>query len=257
MGSAHLVRRMKHHFYGRRASWVDGTSRYVSLLRLYVPAGARVLDVGPGRGESFNHATHLRRCQIVGIDPDPAVVHNPALAEGVVGRVEAMPFPAESFDAVVSNYALEHIGRPRNAAGEIWRVLRPGGTFVFRTPNLWHYVTMLSRLLPQRWHGRFARWAKAKDIAGGSSFRTVYRCSTRRAVRETFCAAGLRVVVLEMVESEPSYAQFSAFSFLLGVAYERLVNSHRLLAGLRANILGVFEKPGGGGDRATSAARDE
>jgi len=242
MPGSGLARRLKRRFYEDRPDWVDGTARYVSLLRRFVPPGARVLDVGPGRGESFNHAACLERCTIVGIDPDPGVVRNPALEEGVVGRVEAMPFPAASFDAVVSNYALEHIRHPRRAAREICRVLKPGGRFVFRTPNLWHYVTLLSRALPERWHGALARWAKGKDGPGGA-FRTAYRCNTPRAIREAFCGAGLEVVVLEMVEPEPSYVQFSALFFLLGVAYERVVNSRPELAGLRANILGVLERP--------------
>jgi hypothetical protein len=45
-----------------------------------------------------------------------------------------------------------------------------------------------------------------------------------------------------MVEAEPVYLRFFAPLFLLGVAYERLVNRFAPLAGLRANIFGRFRK---------------
>jgi SAM-dependent methyltransferase len=43
------------------------------------------------------------------------------------GNAEALPFTSESFDAVVANFVLLHLGRPEQAAAEFARVLRPGG----------------------------------------------------------------------------------------------------------------------------------
>lgn len=44
-----------------------------------------------------------------------------------VGTVEELPFPDESFDAVLSFDVLEHCQDPRRAVAEITRVLRPAG----------------------------------------------------------------------------------------------------------------------------------
>jgi hypothetical protein len=54
--------------------------------------------------------------------------------------------------------------------------------------------------------------------------------------------AGFRSADLKMVEAEPSYLMFHTLPFLVGVAYERLVNSTDLLDGFRASIFGRLEK---------------
>jgi len=45
----------------------------------------------------------------------------------VVGDAHNMPFPDSSFDAVTHIYVFEHLCNPSKAAGEILRVLKPGG----------------------------------------------------------------------------------------------------------------------------------
>jgi SAM-dependent methyltransferase len=44
-----------------------------------------------------------------------------------VGDAEALPFVDASFGAVVGNFVLLHLGRPERGAGELARVLSPGG----------------------------------------------------------------------------------------------------------------------------------
>ena len=43
------------------------------------------------------------------------------------GDAEALAFPDASFDAVVANFLLLHLGRPERALAEFARVLAPGG----------------------------------------------------------------------------------------------------------------------------------
>ena len=178
----------------------------------------------------------------MGVDPDPAIENNTFLQEAVIGRVEKLPFKEGTFDAAVSDYVLEHIQEPRSAACELFRVLKPGGVLLFRTPNLWHYVTLFSYLTPQSLHRLVANWARGIKTAS-EPFPTTYRCNTCRSVRKYFCPAGFMVAELGIIEAEPMYLQFSAFAFLAGVLYERLVNSHPVFETIRANILGVLRKP--------------
>ena len=47
------------------------------------------------------------------------------------GDAEALPFPDGTFDAVVMNFGMLHLGRPDQALVEAHRVLRPGGRVGF------------------------------------------------------------------------------------------------------------------------------
>jgi ubiquinone/menaquinone biosynthesis C-methylase UbiE len=89
----------------------------------------RVLDVGAGTG--IGSAPLINRgMHVTGVDPAPAMLEiaerNYPQATWVQGTAEALPFEAESFDAVVSAQALHHADRAL-AQREIQRVLRPGG----------------------------------------------------------------------------------------------------------------------------------
>ncbi len=99
----------------------------------------RILDVGCGGGR---HAVFLAR---LGLSVTAGDLSLFALAEtrhwlareglrGTVLQLEmtALPFPNETFDAVLSVNVL-HPARPQQAwmaVGEMWRVLRPGGLFL-------------------------------------------------------------------------------------------------------------------------------
>jgi SAM-dependent methyltransferase len=51
----------------------------------------------------------------------------------VVGTADQLPFPADSFDVVVSTEMLEHDPSPWLALAEVGRVLRPGGHLLLTT----------------------------------------------------------------------------------------------------------------------------
>ena len=48
--------------------------------------------------------------------------------------LEAIPFPDASFDWVIANHVLEHVGNLPQATREIARVLAPGGRAILQTP---------------------------------------------------------------------------------------------------------------------------
>jgi SAM-dependent methyltransferase len=51
------------------------------------------------------------------------------------GAGEALPFPADAFDLILSHEVLEHVRDDRAAVDEIVRTLKPGGRLVVFTPN--------------------------------------------------------------------------------------------------------------------------
>jgi ubiquinone/menaquinone biosynthesis C-methylase UbiE len=98
-------------------------------------AGWRVLDVATGSGNAAIAAARLG-CRVVGIDYVPALLERGrerAAAEGlevelIEGDAEALPFEDASFDAVTSVFGSMFAPDHAQAAAELLRVCRPGGT---------------------------------------------------------------------------------------------------------------------------------
>jgi SAM-dependent methyltransferase len=233
------VRALRRRFYPDSVR-CDPVALFVERLYSVVASTDRVLDVGAGAGELNAYALKGRVRQIVGIDLDPRVVANPLLDAGLSADIYALPFRDASFDVVFSIYVLEHIDRPHALTSEIGRVLRPGGVCLVLTPNIFHYVTLASRFTPTAFH----RWVNERRGRGSNdTFPTCYQLNSHRALRRHFGEAGLETVAIDAIEVAPNYLTFSATSFLLGIGYERLVNSTRLFSSIRVNLVGVFRKP--------------
>ena len=92
--------------------------------------GTRVLDVASGPGYVAAKAAE-RGAAVVAVDNAEAMIAvarrlHPRL-EFRHGNAEALPLPDGSFDAVVGNFVLLHLGRPEQAVAQFVRVLAPGG----------------------------------------------------------------------------------------------------------------------------------
>nr|WP_274608966.1 class I SAM-dependent methyltransferase [Lamprobacter modestohalophilus] len=205
--------------------------------------GDDVLDLGAGAGivTEMNFCGHARR--ICGIDPDPRVVDNPFLDEGKVGLGESIPYPDASFDLVFADNVLEHLPNPEQVFAEVARVLRPGGVFLAKTPNKYHYVPLIARLTPHGFHRWVVRW---RGREGEDVFPTRYLANSRADIRRLAAATGLQVVAVDLVEGRPEYLRFSALTYVFGYLYERLVNLVPGLAGLRVLLVAELRKPDAG-----------
>jgi SAM-dependent methyltransferase len=229
-------------FYDRERGWEDGTQLFHRLCRSAIPAGGTILELGAGP-ENPTSTFLAGLGSLHGLDPDPAVLGNSALASARVLDGPSFPYDDGSFDACVSNYVVEHVADPRLHLREVGRVLRPGGAYVLRTPNLFHYVTMASALTPHWVHLKVANRLRGYSSESHDPYPTVYRMNTRRHLRRLSRESGLVVDRLDLIEREPIYGLSSRALFLLFLGYERVVNSTDLLAGLRANLFAVLRRP--------------
>jgi ubiquinone/menaquinone biosynthesis C-methylase UbiE len=102
-------------------------------------AQGKVLEIGMGTGRNLPFYDRRKVTQLVGVDP-ALQMHSLArrrsaqadLDVELVGlRAERLPLPDESFDTVVCTYTLCSIDHPVAALREVWRVLKPGGQFLF------------------------------------------------------------------------------------------------------------------------------
>ncbi|HLD82998.1 MAG TPA: class I SAM-dependent methyltransferase [Candidatus Omnitrophota bacterium] len=226
-------------FYSGREGWIDGTTQFKRLIESRLRPEFEILDLGAGQESAHNYRGVVRK--VTGIDISGNIFSNLSLDEAYKCQVSQMPFKDNQFDLAYADWLLEHLAEPLPAAKEIYRVLKPDGILIIRTPNLWHYIPLLGRLTPFKAHIFLRRFLQDEDEA--NTFRTYYRLNTISKVKRVFRKAGFIAEELSLVEKEPSYLMKWDWLFTIGLAYERLVNSTESLRRLRANIFAVFRKP--------------
>jgi SAM-dependent methyltransferase len=114
---------------GFNPTWQRHVAAYAAAAGLLPPG--RVLDLGCGTGHSF---ALLAPRETVGVDIEPAALAGQP-RETVVADMRELPFPDASFASVLSVQSIEHVPDPERVLVEARRVLAPGGTAIFVTPN--------------------------------------------------------------------------------------------------------------------------
>lgn len=105
--------------------WDPGHLDKVDKL-LPLEPGSRVLEVGCGSGHLTRRMAE-RGVDIVGIDANPQAGDVSGSDRVCTMHAEDLAFDDDSFDAIISVHAIEHIPALEMALSEMARVLRPGG----------------------------------------------------------------------------------------------------------------------------------
>lgn len=129
----------------------------------------RMLEVGCGSGGIAHYfATHTRLdCEVTGVD----VQDNRQVLDGYrfirVSDV-TLPFPDATFDVVITNHVIEHVGEAEQQLKhltEIHRVMAHGAVCYLAVPNRWmitepHYKLKFLSWLPRTWRTPYLRWRR-------------------------------------------------------------------------------------------------
>ncbi len=228
--------------YYPKSRFEGGTVPFFRLCRQNIAANSRILEIGAGPTNDCSR-TLSEIGPVTGIDIDPDVKNNESLSHAVLYDGVKMPFEDASFDACVSNWVLEHVEHPLEHFREVARVLRPGGVYCVRTPNLYHYVSISAHLLPHSMHLRVANRLRSLAEDAHDPYPTWFRSNTRSKLKSLCRQAGLSEPAITMLEPEPSYGRAHPILFYTFMAYERLVNSAKIFQGIRITILMAVRKP--------------
>jgi SAM-dependent methyltransferase len=228
-------------YYFSKPSYVGGTQLFHDLCKSQYLRGEPILEVGSGPANSTT-AFLSGLGDVTGLDVSDEIHGNPYLAKALVYQGGRMPLPDASFGMCVSNYVLEHLGDPHFHFLEVFRILKPGRSYCFRTPNRFHYVTLGSSLLPHSLHLRLANKLRGLDERAHDPWPTVYRANTRSKLLKLAKDTGFFAEELRMVEAEPTYGSAHCLLFYPMMAYERVVNRCAFLDRFRVNIFGTLRK---------------
>ena len=136
---------VRHDAFGEdigQSSWMTAAAWLRFADQVQVREHSHVLEVGSGSGGPAVYLAAARGCRVTGVDVNEHGVRNGrqlAAARGLADRVtfqrwtpsQPLPFPAATFDAVLSNDAMCHIANRLEVLAEWHRVLRPGGRMLF------------------------------------------------------------------------------------------------------------------------------
>lgn len=224
-------------FYPRHTDGWDNWAFREAILARITPA-MTVLDLGAGAGIVAAMNFKGKAAHVCGIDLDPRVTENPFLDEARIVDAGAIPYPDRSFDFVFCNSVVEHLEDPVAVFREVARVLRPGGHFMFKTPNRTHYMPMIAQLTPHSFHQAYN---KARGREREDTFPTFYRANTRRDVEAVAKASGFSSATVARLEGRPEYLRMTALTYVPGILYERAVNASSRLEPLRVVLIADLE----------------
>lgn len=124
---------------------VERRLRALALAGVRLDAGARVLDLGCGNGDTVASLLHrgydARGCDL-GFRPGPNL--DLLLGQELLSKIQMAPYhlPYEdgSFDLVVSDQVMEHVQDYASTIAETARVTKPGGVGLHVFPARWRVI---------------------------------------------------------------------------------------------------------------------
>jgi SAM-dependent methyltransferase len=217
--------------------WRPATEVYAETVRRLLPAHGRLLDLGCGRGGLIEQLQPALS-HFVGVDPDFASLREHRLSPPRTQAVaQALPFAGATFDLVIASWVVEHMAQPQTDFQEVGRVLRPGGAFVFLTPNKQHPLIQLNRLAGRLGAVQSKMVAALYGRAAVDTFPAYYRANTAAALHRLAATAGLEVGTVETV-ADPTYLAFNPTLFHLARRFDG-----RLPAAWQLHLVGVLVRP--------------
>ena len=101
-----------------------------------------ILDLPCGRGFYLNMLRHVCDCRLVGVDLDWSVLQQAQRTVTRLPRLQlsradamALPWAANTFDAIILTELLEHVADDVAVLRECLRVLQPGGVIAITVPH--------------------------------------------------------------------------------------------------------------------------
>jgi SAM-dependent methyltransferase len=221
--------------------WRPATEVYADLVRRHLRPESFLLDLGCGRGGLVEQLDHPLD-QIIGLDPDWLSLVEHRLADQrptlprAAGLSRLLPFADSSFDLIFASWVLEHLAEPAADFHQIGRVLRPGGLFVFITPNKRHPLASLNLAMGRAGRLQNQLVPRFYGRAAVDTFPAYYRANTDGDLHRLAQGAGMRMTQLQAI-ADPTYLVFKPSLYRLACWFDS-----RLAAKRHIHLVGVVQR---------------
>ena len=211
-----------------------------ALVRSLLAPESTLLDAGCGRGAPVLAQFEGHAARLIGID-QIEFSQNVHGCELFRRDLSDTGLAADSIDVIYSRSVFEHLEDPARVLMEFHRVMKQGGKCVVLTASLWDYVTLVSMLIPNRFHAPIV--SRTEGRAPEDVFPAHYRCNTRGAVARCARRSGLILDNFSYLGQYPAYFSFSPALFSIASLYEKALRRFPTLHPLLGWILFTLRKP--------------
>lgn len=194
------------------------------LVRLLLKEAAarqepvRALDIGCGDGISeerpvnglYLGAVRQAVSELWGVEPDESVKPSPLFDRFQYAVAESADLPESYFDLAYSYFVMEHVADVDAFFAAVYRCLKPGGTYLFVTPNGRHFFTRAASTLKRLKLDEAVLRVLRRDMVDEYHYPVQYLCNTESAIDRHAARAGFQ---------PPEYAyceQFGMTSYFRG-----------------------------------------
>lgn len=235
----------------RVTPWVRSSQEhYFEHLESLIRTNIRILDIGCGKEFLMSwlppdkyrrwSAFILDRAVIFGVDPSLHSLQQNASRLAACAFANSLPFAASSFDLVTANMVVEHVAEPDSMLHEVFRVLKPGGIFLFHTPNFRAPQVFFPALVPYS-----LRRLIVPVLEGGRQqddvFPTHYNLNTKDAIVSAAGRSGYHLEGVHHVFTAP-FTQMLGPGVIVELLLTRAFRGERF-ASWRPDLICTLHKP--------------
>jgi len=218
---------------------------YEKVLSEHVNKNIAWLDLGCGHHvlpewRQKEEKELVSKCvNITGIDYEhDALVKNMSIKHKVRGDITSLPFKRETFDLISSNMVLEHVKDPLKIFKEINDILKPNGIFIFHTPNLYGYVALLSKIIPEGLQKKLVYIIEQRNEE--DTFPTYYLVNTEESIKKLAAKSGFFKINVRLIVSSAKFGVIPPIA-ILELFWIKLCTS-KMFRQLRTNIIVILTK---------------
>lgn len=169
----------------------------------------RALDIGCGNGISssrehqtnYLHAIAKKTDELWGVEPDTSIQPDHGLFTNFQhAMLEDAELPENHFDLAYSFMVMEHVANPESFLKAVHRCLKPGGVYLFVTPNGHHYFTRIAGTLKKiKLDELILRMLRGKSVED-YHYPVQYRCNRHRDIERLATPSGFQPPQIACVE---------------------------------------------------------